>query len=359
MSILLRYIFRNNCRLVLLTLALGVGLYLLVDVVDKADVFVGIERGFSLAIRYFLAKTPFIISQILPAIFLLATVIQLCFMARNRELVALQSGGISFNRVVMAVFCCGLFWGGIQLVFSQYVGIRGDVYAEKLWKEEIRQRESAGRIAENIWFTEGEYVVSIKYMELGANNTATGRDISVYQLAPDGLSFISMYRAPVFQVAPGNWVAEDVTHINPGTFTRTQENTVHFALRQNPSYFFVSTQANPQQFSLWVLGEAIQMLTDSGSNVEGLLTAWHGKIAYAASLAVMALVAAAMLTFTENVYISSALAMLVTFLAYVFILLGESLGSRGAMPPFMAAWFTNAVLTILALWRLHVYHIRR
>lgn len=359
MSLLFRYMFKNNCRLLLLTMALGVGLYLLVEVVDKADVFVETGSGFSVAALYFLVRMPFIISQILPAVFLLATVMQLCFLAKSRELVALQAGGLAYSRVVMAVFLCGIFWGGVQLVFSQYVGIRGDAYAERIWKEEIRKREASGRIAENIWFTEGNYIVSFKYMELGDNQSGEGRDLSVYQLTPDGLRFASMYRAPVFTAKAGDWASPLVTHVNPDTFTRVQQENVHFPIKQNPAFFFVSTQSNPQQFSLWVLGEAIQMLQNSGSNIEGLLTAWHSKLAYAASLAAMALFAAALLTMTENVYASSAIAMVVTFIVYVCILVGESLGSRGTVPPAIAAWTPNAILAVLALWRLHVHSVHR
>ncbi len=359
MSLLFRYLFKNNCRLLLLTLALGVGLYLLVEVVDKADVFVETGSGFSVAAMYFLVRTPFIISQILPAVFLLATVIQLCFLAKSRELVALQAGGLAYSRVVTAVLLCGVFWGGVQLAFSQYVGIKGDAYAERIWKEEIRKREAVGRTAENIWFTEGDYIVSFKYMELDDNQSAEGRDLSIYHLAPDGLRFTSIYRAPVFTARAGDWASPLVTHINPDTFTRVQETDVHFPIKQNPAFFFVSSQSNPQQFSLWVLGEAIQMLQNSGSNVEGLLTAWHSKVAYAASLVVLALLAAAMLTLTENVYVASAVAMVTTFILYVCILVGESLGSRGSVPPAVAAWAPNIILAVLALWRLHVYNLRR
>ena len=45
-----------------------------------------------MVLTYFVVKMPLVISQILPVIFLLSTVIQLCIMARSRELTALQAG---------------------------------------------------------------------------------------------------------------------------------------------------------------------------------------------------------------------------------------------------------------------------
>ena len=84
MSLLFRYLTKNNAYILLPTLAVGVGLYILTDLFERLDNFIEADVPVSMIATYFLVKMPLVISQILPVIFLLSTVIQLCIMARSR-----------------------------------------------------------------------------------------------------------------------------------------------------------------------------------------------------------------------------------------------------------------------------------
>ena len=82
---------------------------------------------------------------------------------------------------------------------------------------------------------------------------------------------------------------------------------------------------------LWQLGDAISQLKSSGSNVEALRTAWHAKLAYAASILVMAFVATAIVSWKDNIYIAVTVALLCTFLYFAVYTLGTTLGQRGIL----------------------------
>ena len=99
MSLLFRYLTKNNAMILLPTLAVGIGLYVLTDLFERLDNFIEAGLSVGMVLTYFVVKMPLVISQILPVIFLLSTVIQLCIMARSRELTALQAGGISLGVV--------------------------------------------------------------------------------------------------------------------------------------------------------------------------------------------------------------------------------------------------------------------
>ena len=115
MSLLFRYLTKNNAMILLPTLAVGIGLYVLTDLFERLDNFIEAGLSVGMVLTYFVVKMPLVISQILPVIFLLSTVIQLCIMARSRELTALQAGGISLGVVANSMILCGIFWGGVQL----------------------------------------------------------------------------------------------------------------------------------------------------------------------------------------------------------------------------------------------------
>ena len=88
MRLLFRYIVLHNILYVLIFLAIGTGIYVLADLFDRIDNF--IEAGLSVrrCVWFYILKMPMIMAQMLAPCFFLATLAQLCIMARSRELVA-------------------------------------------------------------------------------------------------------------------------------------------------------------------------------------------------------------------------------------------------------------------------------
>ena len=89
------------------------------------------------------------------------------------------------------------------------------------------------------------------------------------------------------------------------------------------------------------------------------VTAWHAKLAYAASILVMAFVATAIVSWKDNIYIAVTVALLCTFLYFAVYTLGTTLGQRGILHPFLAAWTANLIALFFAFWRLIPLLLRR
>ena len=90
--------------------------------------------------------------------------------------------------------------------------------------------------------------------------------------------------------------------------------------------------------SIWQLSDAIERLRKAGSNLESLRTLWHSKLAYAASLAVMSLIAISLMFWRDNVYINAGISLVVVFIFYTIFTLGITAGQKGLVPPIIAAW---------------------
>ena len=356
MSLLFRYLTKNNAMILLPTLAVGIGLYVLTDLFERLDNFIEAGLSVGMVLTYIVVKMPLVISQILPVIFLLSTVIQLCIMARSRELTALQAGGISLGVVANSMILCGIFWGGVQLGFSEYLGVAGERESARIWQEEVRKKNLAATVLEDVWFTDGDWIVSLGTLDPQAHGTG----FSGYELSDDGLSIKRIVQASTFTAEPSHWALQDVRVYTPDTFTQEQEPDFVLPLRQDPETFrLVSTGTKPQQLPLWQLGDAISQLKSSGSNVEALRTAWHAKLAYAASILVMAFVATAIVSWKDNIYIAVTVALLCTFLYFAVYTLGTTLGQRGILHPFLAAWTANLIALFFAFWRLIPLLLRR
>ena len=355
MSLLFRYIFLRHARLLLLIMGLGVGIYLLTDIVERVDIFIEAGSGLGLVLQYFGVRLPSIIAQILPAVFLLATVVTLCLMGHSRELTALHAGGISFATVAVILVMCGVFWGCVQFACSQFLGVQGERYSQQIWQEEVRKKDLSERTISDVWFMENGWTVSVDTLK--ADGEGTG--FSAFHVRDNGVDVDVIVRAPRVKGSVNSWVLADAERTYPDDYRREEMTRLELSLHQDPELFFSTESNNLQQLPLWQLGDAIEQLGAAGSNVDGLRTVWHGKISYAASLIVMALLGAAIVSKFSNVYIAVGVSMAGTFILYALTMFGESLGQRGVLPPFMAAWGPDVLLFLVAAGRLYYVSVRR
>ncbi len=355
MNLLFRYIFFRQARLLMLIMGLGVGLYLLTELVERVDIFIESGAGFPLVIKYFAARLPGIIAQILPAVFLLATVMTLCLMDHARELTALHAGGISFAAVAGMLVVCGVFWGGVQFGCAQFLGVRGAAVADHIWQEQVRNRNLSQRVLDNVWFMEQGWIVSLD--KLRADGDGTG--LTAFHVGENDSEIDALVRAKKARGDASHWIAIDGEYVNPETYERRLFTEMDIPIAQSPELFFSTASASIQQQPIWQLGETIIKLRNAGSNVEGLRTIWHGKISYSFSLVVMALLGAALVLWNANIYVAVFASLAGTFALYALTLFGESLGQRGILPPIVAAWAPDILLSCISLSRLYLSSVRR
>lgn len=345
-----RYLLRQNLFLLLTTLAAGAAIYVMADLFDRLDDFLEAGLGLSTVLVYFSAKLPLIISQIMPAVFLVAVVIQLCLMARSRELLALRAGGVSLGSLSRFIVGYSLVWCLAQLVFSQLVGVYGEQVSQTIWSEQVRGNLMEKKELSDVWFTEGDEVVQVRQL-WPARGEARG--VSVYTMSGDRGSVVRIVSAQSAQAEAGRWRLEGVRVMDPATFRVEEREHLTLALAQDPMTFLqIAPGADPSSLPLWRLSRVIQRLDASGSNVERLRTSWHMKWAYAFSILAMGLVALALVTLMENVYANIALSLGVTFLYYVVYMVGATMGQKGMLPPWLGAWLGNLVFCSLAGARL-------
>jgi len=348
-TLLSRTIIRGNILLLVPTLLLGIGLYLLTDLFEKLDNFLEAQVPLAVMATYFVVKIPLVVSQILPVIFLLSVVIQLCLMARNRELTALQAGGISLAVPARVLILCGVLCAGAQLGFSEVLGVAGERESSRIWAEEVRKRDLSSAVFKDVWFTDRHWIVSLGTLRPGNK----GEGFVGYELVPREQKLLRIVQAKTYAGEPGNWQLYSVTEYMPAQYSTRELPSLTLPLEQDPGTFRLFTRdTTPSQLPIWQLSSVIERLSSSGSNVEKLRTVWHTKVAYAASLVVMALIAVALVSWNSNIYLATCLSLMCTFLYYAAFTISTSLGQRGVIPPPLAAWGANIVAAALAGIRL-------
>jgi lipopolysaccharide export system permease protein len=350
MGVLGRYLVQQNLYLMTICLAAGTGIYLLSDVFDRLDDFVRAGLGAETILFYFFVKIPLIISQLLPAIFLLALVLQMGILTRSKEMLALRAGGVSFGWFVRFFFIYALAWSLGQLVFSQFLGVFGEYEANRIWKEDVRKKQFDEMVIKDLWFRDGPFIVLAKEAYPGKSRAS---DVTVYEFATDNLDLIRILSAKKALIDDNGWGLLDVHELDTRTFTSVTRLSQFLSVRQNlKAYAAVELKGDTADLPLVELSKAIEKLEESGSNVEILKTVWHGKWSYAFSMAVMALMALALVTFSENVYANVGLSLILIFVQYGVHAVGTTAGEQAVLPPVMAAWLGNVVMGSLAGLRL-------
>ncbi|GHV55058.1 permease [Deltaproteobacteria bacterium] len=354
MTLLTRYLVRANLFLLFICLLIGTGLYVLTDLFQRLDNFLDASLSFWTILWYYFLKTPLIIGQILPAVFLVGIIVQFCLMNKARELIALQSGGISSFVFFRFVLLYGVLWAVAQLLLVQVAGIEGEQRAVRLWKEQVQGEKRTESWMRGLWFVDNAYIV-----HLGRVNPAakTGTDFLAYQLTDDDQYLRQMVKAESFSIEGTTWRLYNATVITPDNYGYEIRPSMTIPLKQDISAFVaIDPKTNPKRLAVWDLRSAIASLEKSGSNVEVLQTTYHSRFAYAASLVAMGVWGLAIVLWTGSVYFAVGIGMVSVFLLYALITLFISLGEKGILPPHVASYFPIAFLFVLGcanlFWRI-------
>lgn len=343
------YLIRQNLFLMATCLGGGTVIYLLTDLADRLDHFLDSGLGVKQILTYFAVKMPLVFAQILPAVFLLALVIQIGLMVRSREMMALRAGGISTGWFIRFFLIYGLFWSAGQLVFSQFIASYGEQEANRIWREEVRKKQLDKRVLKDLWFRDGQYIVHAGEAQPTQSRV---RDVTVYEFDRESMQLARITTAKRALVDEHGWGLLDAWEIETGDFSTTRLLTQFLPVRQDMRGFLSVATGDKAELPLWSLGQMIDELRESGSNVERLRTAWHGKWSYAFSIVTMALLALALTSILENLYVNLVAGMVVVFCYYGLYVLGISVGQKGLLPPVAAAWLANAGFIALACLRL-------
>ncbi|WP_338666831.1 LptF/LptG family permease [Pseudodesulfovibrio methanolicus] len=349
-GVLNRYLIRQNLYLMAICLAVGTSLYLLSDIFDRLDDFIRAGLGAQTILFYFIVKIPLIVSQLMPAVFLLAMVVQLGVLSRSREMLALRAGGVSFAWFIRFFVVYALIWSAGQLVFSQFLGVFGEQEANRIWKEDVRKKQLDELTIHDLWFRDGPFIVLAKEAQPSKSRAS---DITVYEFTTDNQELIRILTAKKALIDDHGWGLLDVHELDTRTFITVDRPSQFLSVRQNLSaYAAVELKGDTAQLPLLELSKAIKRLQESGSNVEILQTIWHSKLAYAFSMVVMALLALMLVTFSENVYANIGLSLILIFIQYGMHVVGETAGEKGVLPPIIAAWLGNGIVGSVACLRL-------
>ena len=345
--------------------SLGVALAVIAALVMLID-FVEISRGLGSdtdlsglrILGLMLLKSPAVIVQLLPFVFLFGTLAAFVGLNRRSELVAMRAAGVSAWRFVLPAAGAALVLGVLTVTVIGPVAASADGLFQRE-RARISGSVVSGEEQEAIWLREGEGPRQM-VIRAGRQDRANARLLDVtffiYATDPQGQrQFTERIDAPSASLSAGRWRLFDAVGAQTG------QRAVRYATLDLPSALADEEAferfARPQSTPFWSLPGQIQRIEAAGFSSTAYRLRLQSLLSTPLAFAAMTILAAAFSLRLMRLGDLARMAVAAVVLGFAFFFLNQfsaAMGSAEVVPPFVAAWLP-AILTALAAFTLLFY----
>jgi len=336
-----RYVATRFLQLALLCFgALSVA-YLLVDILERLGWFGRHAATVEEIVRFYSARTPLLVSRVVPMGLLVAMALTVSLLTSTGELVGMRSLGISASRALRPALIVCLLVTPLSFLLNDQIVPRSNELADVIKVRDIKDRGSQ-RVA--VWGTNGQTLYQLESLD-----TSLGRadEIVVYQLRSNGLPESRIDASSARHSGGGEWLLRDATGVEmdqSGGISRVIPPSV-VALGEQPS-----DELDLMHFSASEIWGLVRELGSSGYATTAFEVDLHLKLA--TPLACLLLPALLMIfAISGPPFPSSALSLVLAgVLAVAYTLAAgtfASFGRGGVVPPWLGGWGPS--LLVLAL----------
>ncbi len=354
MNLLNRYITSIFIRHFLVILVALIGLYGLIDFLEKVDDF--IEHGARLShyLLFPLYNLPLILSNTLPMAILLGAFATIGSLSKTSQLTALSGGGISFVQISRPLFLCGLVLSGVALLSNAWLLPLANREAHYLITTELKGTETLETSSKNIYLRGDDFILNIDdaFPERGE---VTGLSLLLFDA---DFQLLERFEAVHGQYKDnGDWTLKDVRHwqFSPETRQVTsfeKQEAMIASLKRTPSDL-VELWSNPEEMTLTELFRHIGKRTREGHPADAHRIEAQVRLAKSATPLIMillgipfALQRGRQANFSLGFIIS-----LLIFMGYFLLHATFTAFAYAAiLPPWIAAWSANILLALVGAW---------
>lgn len=352
MFILNRYIARTWLRLLMLCLSGFVGIYLVIDLIEKVPRFLRSGGGAADILQYFIWKLPEMVSRTATFSILMATLLTLGVLSRDSEIIAMRSCGVSLLKISLPMLTLGFVASILLLVNAEL--ILPYSYARTEAIEQVKIKKKGDRVSfkrNNIWFRSNSMILQARLFE---PKTQTLSGVVVWRV-DDSMNPVSRIDADTAIFRDGRWLMNSATMRD----FRTSAGYVPQAGQSIPLDLDLKVDdlrvldKDADNMSIRTLNEYAENLKRGGYQAYRYLTLMHTKIASPFAAVIMVLLG---IPFALRNSRSGGIAMGIGagigigFLYFIVNAVLLSYGRSGVLIPFIAAWGANALFMLGGIW---------
>ncbi|WP_421728738.1 LPS export ABC transporter permease LptG [Brevundimonas sp.] len=352
-----RYVLVQQARALAVALAVIASLVMLIDFVEISR---GVDADLSALrlIGLMFLKSPAVIVQLLPFVFLFGTLGAFVGLNRRSELIAMRAAGISAWRFVLPAAGAALVFGVLTVTVVGPLAAAGDGLYQRE-RARISGESRTGEANEAIWLREGEaqrQMIIRAERQDRTNARLLAVTFFIYTTDPDGRrAFTERIDAASASLNAGRWRLVDAVGAQTG------QRAVRYATLDLPSSLAdeeaFNRFARPQSTSFWSLPAQIGRIEDAGFSSTAYRLRLQQLLSTPLAFAAMSILAAAFSLRLMRLGDLARMAAAAVVLGFGFFFLNQfssAMGSAEVVPPFVAAWLPT-VLTALAAFTLLFY----
>ncbi len=352
MGIINGYIARTWLRLLMLCLSGFVGVYLVIDLIEKVPRFLRAGGAAGDILQYFIWKVPEMISRTATFSILMATLLTLGLLSRDSEIIALRSCGISLLRISLPMLALGFAASILLLVNAELVLPYS--YARTELIDRVKIKKKGDRVAfkrNNIWFRSNSMILQARLFE---PKTQTLSGVVVWNV--DGsMNPVSRIDAETALFRNGQWQLKSTSTRNfetPAGYAPQVAQSMPLDLNLKVEDLRVLA-SDADNMSIRTLNEYAENLRRGGYQAYRYLTLMHTKIASPFAALIMVLLG---IPFALRNSRSGGIAMGIGtsigigFAYFVVNAVLLSYGRSGVLTPVVAAWGANVLFMLGGIW---------
>jgi lipopolysaccharide export system permease protein len=301
---------------------------------------------------YHFMNLPMVVVQMAAPSVLLATVMTLSGLARTHELIACYSIGIGLKRIMLVILILVLFVSFGNLVMQDRV-LPTAFRARTNYKWHVMEKREDFFLdikRDKVWYRSKNLVYNLQRFD---SQSRTIYGMSVYTF-DDNFNLIQMVGAEKAEYSPQGWklIHGTVTVFSPDDpFPLTQSFAEkEMQIAETPKDFQeIEKEVDGLRFK--ELKHYIDRMKEAGADTKNYEVKYHSRMSLSLIPIVMCFLA---VPFSIGSRREGGLAkdlgicLVFTFFYWLFYSVGLSLGTNGALPPWLAAWLPSTIFVVLA-----------
>ncbi len=340
-------------------------IWILASLTDKGDTLATLS--FSQVLTFYVVQVPFMILFVMPIASLLSGLFSMSKMSKSNEFISMIGAGRSVPRILAPLFIAGAYVSLIGLAFKYQWAPASVGYTEAIMETAKREqwvKDHGGSLRDEIWAERGWMHVN----DVDRRSWFVGRvplklddemaDVIVSQVDNDGQPrrlWIARRAKWVWDAEPPKWILTnvrvytyDANHI-PQIVSHSRLEVTDWS--ETP-WKVLSSSQNPEHLGIPGLTMYLRANQDRDArSLASFRTNWWYIFAEPLACFAMVLVAAPLgIVYSRRGAMGGVTGAICIF-AMMYVMRGTflAMGHSDRMPPFVAAWLTNALVAAIGL----------
>lgn len=348
------YVLIRTLKAVLGALAIISAVIMLIDFVEiSRDIGGRVDLSAISLIGLMLMKSPSVILQLLPFVFLFGVLAAFVGLNRRSELIAMRAAGVSAWRFIFPAAGTAVVVGILTVTILNPLTSWLDSQYQRSADSRLAAREGMAPESSAVWVRQGDGRTQVVIRALDRDpETSALRDVSMFVYTADASGrrvFQRRIEAETARLVPGAW---ELTNAREAAAGEQAVSYATLSIRSNLSVEDAFDRfEQPRSVPFWRLPGVISTIESAGFSATQYRLRLQELIATPLMFAAMSMLAAAFslrLMRLGDMPLMVVSAIGLGFLFYFLSALMRALGEAEVLPPFAAAWIPPLLVVLCA-----------